>query len=238
VGGSILNHEHFQGGEHLMPMQYAPARRVLTAEGAKVKVSEVEWYNNVIRLESADRNAICELGGKIITLWDEFTYEPAGVYAKTTAQHNALSPIMRKTENGYVLDIILRNNRTDETYPDGIFHAHPEYHNIKSESIGLIEAMGLFILPGRLKRQMAEVEKVLMGGSMAHFADSDMKIHIDFTKMLVEKYGQALSQERAQEVIRDEIAYTCASILGNTAVFKQDEVGRAGLDALFQAILA
>ena len=156
IGGSILNHEHFQGGKHLMPMHKAPVKKYFNSEKyPTVKVGIVDWYNSVVRLESEDRESIRLFATDIIKDWEVYTDEKCDIFAKTLdVKHNSLSPVCRKVKNTYIIDMILRNNRTSEEYPDGIFHAHPEYHNIKKEGIGLIEAMGLFILPGRLKKQL------------------------------------------------------------------------------------
>ena len=163
IGGSILNHEHFQGGGYLMPMHKAPIEKELSCDKYKgVKVGIVDWYNSVIRLESADRKAIKDFATEIILAWENYSDAEVDILSQTDGvKHNSLSPICRKDGNVYILDMIFRNNRCDEKYPEGIFHAHPEYHNIKKEGIGLIEAMGLFILPGRLKKQLAMIADIL-----------------------------------------------------------------------------
>ena len=163
IGGSILNHEHFQGGGHLMPMHNAPVKKFFTAKDFKdVKVGVVDWYNSVIRLESENRRAIRDFAVRIIESWEKFTDKDCYIFAETDGvRHNSLSPICRKNDDTYIIDMILRNNITNEEYPEGVFHAHPEYHNIKKEGIGLIEAMGLFILPGRLKKQLGDIAEIL-----------------------------------------------------------------------------
>ena len=162
IGGSILNHEHFQGGGHVMPMHRAPIKKkFMVKDFPQVSVGIVDWYNSVIRLESSDKDAIKKVATRIIDKWANHTDEQCDIFSSTNGvRHNSLSPVARKTEKGYIIDIILRNNRTSKEYPEGIFHAHPEYHNIKKEGIGLIEAMGLFILPARLKRQLEEIAKI------------------------------------------------------------------------------
>ena len=170
-----------------------------------------------------------EYAGKIIEAWKEYSDESVDIIAKTNEQHNAVTPIARKSSDGkYVVELILRNNRTSEQYPDGIYHVHPEYQNIKSESIGLIEAMGLFILPGRLDRQLAEVEKYLtreIKYSRAALSD-DMKIHADMIEKLM-KENQKCSAVEAALNVKDEVNRVCECILDNTAVFKKDEAGVA-----------
>ena len=135
---------------------------------------------------------------------------------------------MQKTEDGYKLYMQLRNNRCNEEHPDGIFHAHKEYHNIKSESIGLIEAMGRFILPGRLDYQLKEVEKFLTG-ELTEIAEN-MTIHTDMIKELTEKYGTKLTAEEAHDSVVKKVEWVCERILENTAVFKDDEAGQAAFN--------
>lgn len=238
VGGSILSHDHFQGGLKQLPMhRAAAAKRYKSAEYPYVDVCTLDWYNSVIRLTSDSRKAIAGLASKILAAWHDYSDESVGVIAKTSEQHNSVTPIARKENGKYVVELILRNNRTDETYPDGIFHVHPEYHNIKSESIGLIEAMGLFILPGRLDRQLAEVEKYLtreIGYDRAALAD-DMKIHADMIERLMKEYPKCSAVEAALNV-KDEVNRICECILDNTAVFKRDEAGAAAFDKFLSAL--
>lgn len=226
VGGSILTHDHFQAGLKQLPMHKAPnLKRYKSAEYPYIDTYVVDWYNSVIRLEGTSKKMMIEYAGKIIEAWKEYSDESVDIIAKTNEQHNAVTPIARKSSDGkYVVELILRNNRTSEQYPDGIYHVHPEYQNIKSESIGLIEAMGLFILPGRLDRQLAEVEKYLtreIKYSRAALSD-DMKIHADMIEKLM-KENQKCSAVEAALNVKDEVNRVCECILDNTAVFKKDE---------------
>ena len=236
VGGSILNHEHYQGGGHVMPMQKAKYKKYYTsAKYSDVTVGIVDWYNSVIRLTSKNRAQIADFAGEIINAWKGFSYEPSGVRAFTgDTPHNTLSPIVRMDGENYIVDMILRNNRTDETYPDGIFHAHPEYHNIKKEGIGLIEAMGLFILPARLKRQLDMIADILCGNEVYdEKALSDPEnylfVHREMIKDLVNN-NKATSKEDALAIVKNKVNETCKNILFNTAVFKKDEIGEKGFD--------
>lgn len=234
VGGSILNHEHFQGGEHLMPMHKAPVKTCFKSETyPEVKVGIVDWYNSVIRLESPDREKIAMLAGDIVEGWKNFTYEDCFIYANTDGvPHNACSPVCRKNGDDYVFDIILRNNITTDEYPDGVFHAHPEYHNIKKEGIGLIEAMGLFILPGRLKTQLADVANILCGKVAYDKSELEKDTHPLFVHKDMIEYliAQGLSNdfESAEKRVIDRVNEVCKNILLNTAVFKSDENGEKG----------
>ncbi len=238
VGGSILNHEHFQGGGHLMPLQRAGVLSERAAKGEpSVTLCVTNWYNSAIRLLSRDRAALSRVAGNIIDGWREYSDPSVGILAKTNdTPHNTLSPIARKDGEVYIMDLILRNNRTDETYPDGIFHAHPEHHNIKSEGIGLIEAMGRFILPGRLKRQLSEIADLLSGAvpyDPAAIAEEGHSLYLHremIARMMKEKKG-TLTKEEADTLLRDHVNKTCAAILGNTAVFKKDAAGEAAFAA-------
>lgn len=236
IGGSILNHEHFQGGGHLMPMHKAPVLKAYKAKGfSKVKVGVVDWYNSVIRLESKDRKQISELAKKIVSKWEIFTDENCGIFAETDGvRHNSLSPVMRKDGSKYICDMILRNNITTEEYPEGVFHAHPEYHNIKKEGIGLIEAMGLFILPGRLKKQLAMIADILCGASQydpeeLQKEDNYLFAHKDMIKDLLSE-GKCADLKTAEEKVTAKVNDICRNILFNTAVFKKDEEGVKGFE--------
>ena len=242
IGGSILNHEHFQGGEHLMPMHKAPMLKYFKSKKHKnVKVGIVDWYNSVIRLESKDRKAIADLAKIIIKGWQTFSDEKCGIVAESEGvRHNSLAPVCRKVGKSYVFDMILRNNLTSEDYPDGIFHAHPEYHNIKKEGIGLIEAMGLFILPGRLKKQLDMIADILCGTAEydeVALADSSNYLfaHRDMIKTLLET-GKVATKEEANAKVTDYVNQVCKNILFNTAVFKKDGTGFAGFARFLEQV--
>ena len=242
IGGSILNHEHFQGGGHLMPMHKAPVLKRYKAKGfSKVKVGVVDWYNSVIRLESKDRKQIGNLAKKIVNAWANFTDEKCFIFAETDGiKHNSLSPVMRKDGTNYICDMILRNNITTEEYPEGVYHAHPEYHNIKKEGIGLIEAMGLFILPGRLKKQLSMIAEILCGAMQydpeeLSKEDNYLFAHKDMIKELL-KDGKCADIKTAEEKVTNHVNEVCKNILFNTAVFKKDEDGVAGFERFLSAV--
>lgn len=225
VGGSILAHEHFQGGKHVFPMFKAPAALTLACPVEGVDASLPDWYNSVVLFKGKNKQALKRAAEIILEKWLTYSDESVGVLAETDAPHNTLAPIARKTTAGYELYLLLRNNRCDAANPDGIFHAHKEYHNIKSESIGLIEAMGMFILPGRLDYQLKEVEKFLTGEN-TEIAEN-MSIHKDMVEELLEEYGNNLTAEAAHEAVFKRVERVCEHILDNTAVFKRDREGRA-----------
>ncbi len=228
VGGSILAHEHFQGGKATFPMFLAPEMEELKTPIQGVSACVLDWYNNVILLKGKDKESVAKMGERILDEWVKYDDESVGVFSYTTAQHNALAPIVQKTKDGYKLYMQLRNNRCDDAHPDGIFHAHKEYHNIKSEAIGLIEAMGRFILPGRLDYQLKEVEKFLTGEN-SEIAEN-MLIHTDMIHDLIKKHGNQLSAEEAHTIVMERVEWVCERILENTAVFKNDEQGKAAFD--------
>jgi UDPglucose--hexose-1-phosphate uridylyltransferase len=199
-------------------------------------VGIVDWYNSVIRLQSDDRKAIRDFVVDIINAWENYTDEKCDVYAFTgETPHNSLSPVCRKQKDGsYIIDMILRNNRTNDEFPEGIFHAHPEYHNIKKEGIGLIEAMGLFILPGRLKKQLNMIAEILCQKTpydKQALADKDNYLfaHKDMIASLVDD-GFAPDMEQAEQRVTEYVNKVCKNILFNTAVFKNDQNGQDGFD--------
>ena len=242
VGGSILNHEHYQGGEHLMPMHNAPVLTNLKSNEYKdVKVGIVDWYNSVIRLQSKNRSQIRDLAGDIVEGWKVFDCPECFIYSNTNGTpHNASSPIARKRGDEYVIDIILRNNVTTEEYPEGLFHAHPEYHNIKREGIGLIEAMGLFILPGRLKEQLKTIAEILckekeFDKKELSNAENPLSIHFDMINSLVGE-GYSADFDSAYARVVDRVNTTCKNILFNTSVFKKDAVGNTGFLKFLESV--
>ncbi|MDY6366968.1 MAG: UDP-glucose--hexose-1-phosphate uridylyltransferase [Clostridia bacterium] len=236
VGGSILNHEHFQGGGHIMPMHKAPVKKYYECKDfPDLKVGVVDWYNSVIRFEGTNRASVKALAARIIENWEKFTDKDCYIFAETDGvPHNSLSPVVRKENGKYIMDMILRNNITNDEYPEGVFHAHPEYHNIKKEGIGLIEAMGLFILPGRLKKQLAEIADILCKKTPYNFdelnkEDNYLYAHRFMIKTLVEE-GFANTFEDAEKRVKTKVNEACRDILYNTAVFKNDEVGKRGFE--------
>lgn len=224
-----------------MPMHAAGiAKTYRSKEFPSISIGILDWYNSAIRFEGEDRREISAFAAKVISAWNEFSCPECDVICRTDTQHNAVSPIARKIGDIYSFTVILRNNRTSKEYPDGIFHVHPEYQNIKSEGIGLIEAMGLFILPGRLKRQLEEIAKILCGQTEydeKRLSDhtSDLFVHRGMIAQLMQE-GAAQDIEDARARCREYVNRTCAAILDNTAVFKKDENGRAGFAKFMRAL--
>ena len=233
VGGSILNHEHYQGGKHLMPLQKSKAFEEYKCEKyPDTTVEVVDFYNSVIRISGFNRNTVQALASDVITAWKGYTDEESMIFAETDGvKHNTVTPIARfLPDSRYCIELILRNNLTTETYPDGVYHAHPEYHNIKKEGIGLIEAMGLYILPARLKRQFTAIADIL-----AHKVEynqeelsnesNDLYVHRNMIAELMQKYPKIKNVKKANAVITEYVNEVCANILYNTSVFSKDSKG-------------
>jgi UDPglucose--hexose-1-phosphate uridylyltransferase len=231
VGGSILNHEHFQGGAHLLPLLKAPERRLLHTSEKGTKVSIVDFYDTALRLSGSSREDIVALGNKILLAWRSYDDPSHEILAKEGAvQHSTVTPLLRKEGAEYQLTFVLRNNRTSAEYPDGIFHVHPEYQAIKKEGIGLIEAAGLFILPARLKRQCAEVSEVVA----KHLSKEDyLKLYPD-----LEAFGAMIETlQKTGESAESYLNAVGQKILDNVAVYKNNPKDQAALAAFVKGAL-
>ena len=238
VGGSILSHDHYQGGKKVLPMFLAKDREVCYEKDG-VKVTLKDWYNSVVSVSGTDKKAVAARCEKILAVWRNYSDESVGVLSHTgDVPHNTVTPIATKTGEVYRIDMILRNNRTDEAHPDGIFHPTADMHNIKKEGIGIIEAMGLFILPGRLKKEIFAAIK-LLGQEKIDFAslndDPVLAKHLGMIASIAAS-GLSLTAEDAQKKIIDYVNATCLKILDCTAVFKSDEKGRAAFAKFVNAI--
>lgn len=232
IGGSILNHEHFQGGRHLMPLFFSENR--IEYKIMDVTVSIPNWYNSVIRLVSKDKAQILKTADKVFKTWKNYSNERLDIICKTDTQHNAITPALRKDKENYILDLILRNNRTSAEHPDGIFHAHKQYQNIKKEGIGLIEAMGLFVLPGRLNEETAYIEGHLTGEIKSNESALNQNIHKNIIKTLLNKYPSPQTKAKASKIVRDYIGNICKNILECTAVFKNNAEGQNAFNNFLQ----
>lgn len=233
VGGSILTHDHYQGGLKVLPMMSVGSRAEFKSDKFfSVKFAVADWYNSVVRLTSKDKAQIHAAASYVLEKWNDWTDESVEVICKTTEQHNAITPIVRKEGDEYIIDMILRNNRTDERRPYGIFHPEERLHNIKKEGIGIIEVMGLFILPGRLKKELAEVEKYLTGEikfdkTALSAEEHPMHKHAGMIEALIAANGSSLSEKTAKKAVTDYVNDACVQILEYTAVFKNDLKGQA-----------
>jgi len=235
VGGSILSHNHFQGGNYLFPMQKAPViKKFECNEFKNIEIGIVKWPLSVIRAASDSINELIEFSDYVLNLWREYSDESVDVLAYSDSDngklpHNTITPIARMNEEGkYEMDLVLRNNRTTVEYPDGIFHPHKEIHHIKKENIGLIEVMGLAILPGRLKSEVEQIKEILCGKTSIvdiYAQENVLYKHIPWIEELVSKYGSYLTKERADEVVKFEIGKKFETCLEHTGVFKQTDEG-------------
>lgn len=227
VGGSILSHDHFQGGNYVFAMAKAPLESHFTVEGySDVEAGIVKWPLSVIRLRAKDEKRLIELGTHILNKWKTYTDEDAFVYAYTDGEeHNTITPIARKVEEMYELDLALRNNITTEEHPLGIYHPHAEWHHIKKENIGLIEVMGLAVLPARLKKEMELVAECLVNKKDLHeFAE--IESHIEWVEQLKEKYDE-FSEENVMDILQKEIGIVFTHVLEDAGVYKCTDEGRA-----------
>ena len=231
VGGSILNHEHFQGGEHILPVMEADVKKEFKFTKYKnTRLFKLDWYNTTLLIRGKDPKEVVSLASDILNAWRKYDDVENEIIANDeSGKHNTITPSIRKINGEYYLYLILRNNRCNEKYPDGIFHAHPEHHHIKKEGIGIIEAMGLFILPARLVRQENEIKDVLALGLNN---DEVVKKYPDLARFLsmIEVLRENYSASTIDESIKVYIEDTCKDILRNTAVFKDDQKGNDGLD--------
>lgn len=227
VGGSILAHEHFQGGNYVFAMDNAPIKREICFDGfADVHAGIVRWPMSVIRLEGKDTIRLCQLGAKILSAWRAYSDESVGLLAKTKDElHNTITPIARKRGALYRLDLVLRNNRTSEEYPLGIFHPHEDKHNIKKENIGLIEVMGLAVLPARLQTEMEQLKTIVLSGGDLR-ADELTAKHAHWFEAFKGSYGE-ITQENIEGILHREIGKTFAAVLSDAGVFKDDASGEA-----------
>ncbi len=228
VGGSILTHEHFQGGHYTFAMEKAPVEEYFTIKGFEdVKAGRVKWPMSVIRLSCDDYDRLVDLGDKILTAWRAYTDKDAFIFAETDGvPHNTITPIARKRGNDYELDLVLRNNITTDECPLGVYHPHAELHHIKKENIGLIEVMGLAVLPARLKNEMEKLAEVLVKqGIDAVRKDPLLEKHADWAEEFMSR--REVTAENVNEVIRDEIGKVFAKVLEHAGVYKRDPEGMA-----------
>ena len=228
VGGSILSHDHFQGGRYTFAMEKAPVERAwVFPEFEDVKAGIVHWPMSCIRLNSPDDNRLVELAGRILAAWRDYSDPESFIFAETEGQkHNTITPIARKRGENYELDLVLRNNITTEEHPMGVYHPHANLHHIKKENIGLIEVMGLAVLPSRLKTEMAELEEALVNQTPVSQYSQNITKHAQWAQELQEKY--VFTHENAAEILRKEIGMVFAQVLEDAGVYKLNESGREG----------
>ena len=228
VGGSILSHDHMQGGHYTFAMEKAPIEMPLSFKGYEnVAAGIVRWPMSVIRLSSSDKSALVTLSDKILSAWRSYTDESAFVYAETNGEpHNTITPIARMREGKYELDLVLRNNITTDEHPLGVYHPHAEHHNIKKENIGLIEVMGLAVLPARLKTEMqALADAIIEGKDIA--GDEVLAKHAAWLDAFRASY--TFTKENALDILYGEVGNTFVRVLEDAGVYKCTKEGRAAM---------
>ncbi|MDO5444870.1 MAG: UDP-glucose--hexose-1-phosphate uridylyltransferase [Eubacteriales bacterium] len=235
VGGSILSHDHFQGGCHEFPMAKAGIERKISFKGFEdIKAGIVQWPMSVIRLSSPDTARIIELATKILSTWRRYTDKDAFIFAETNGEpHNTITPIARKRGNSFELDLVLRNNITTEEHPLGVYHPHSSLHHIKKENIGLIEVMGLAILPGRLKKELEGLkESVLSGKDISE--DAELGKHAEWLEGLKAKY--TFSKDNTDDILRTEVGAVFEQVLEDAGVYKCTVAGRAAFMRFIESV--
>ena len=222
VGGSILAHDHFQGGRYTFAMAKAPVETPFTFPGFEdVKAGIVKWPMSVVRITAADPKRLIDLADRILTLWRGYTDESAFIYAETDGEpHNTITPIARRRGEDYELDLVLRNNITTQEHPLGVYHPHAELHHIKKENIGLIEVMGLAVLPARLKAELAAVADKLVKGEDLR-ADPLTAAHADWA----EGFASAVTADNALDVVYQQTGLVFAKVLEHAGVYARTPAG-------------
>ena len=227
VGGSILSHDHFQGGNYRFPMDNAPDRIKLESPVEGVEAAIIDWPMTCIRLRGEDREALTDAAVEILNAWRAYDDPDRGIFHESgNTPHSTITPILRMEEGRWKLDLVLRNNITTIDYPLGVFHPHDDLHHIKKENIGLIEVMGLFILPGRLVREFEELSKYLTGEIATDEiprGESPLRKHYSWINKVARKVGTELSHDEAIDAIHKALAVKCARVLEDCGVFKDDE---------------
>lgn len=228
VGGSILSHEHYQGGRHKFAIE--SAKVLCKLEFDNLKIEQLYWPLSVVRLSSTSKHKIIETADKVFEFWESYSDEEAGIFAKTNNEpHNAITPIARKVDGVYILDMTLRNNLTSDEFPLGIFHPHPENHHIKKENIGLIEVMGLAVLPARLSIEIPIIQQALINELEL---PETLNKHSDWLKYLKSIY----KNQNIETFMQDQVAIKFTECIENSGVFKQTEEGIKHFDKFIKEL--
>ena len=226
VGGSILSHDHFQGGHYTFAMAKAPIEQHVVLPGFEdVEAGIVKWPLSVLRIRHKDSNRLVDLAIHVLEVWRGYTDEAAFIYAETNGEpHNTITPIARKVGDTYELDLTLRNNITTEEHPLGVYHPHAEYHHIKKENIGLIEVMGLAVLPARLKGEMELLEEYILEGKDIS-SNEQIEKHAEWVKKFLSKYSE-ITKENIHGILQKEIGIVFTHVLEDAGVYKCTTEGR------------
>ena len=236
VGGSILSHDHFQGGHYTFAMAKAPIEKHFQMEGFEdVEAGIVFWPMSVLRLRGKDSGRLIDLADIVLKAWREYTDEAAFVYAETDGEpHNTITPIARKNGDMFELDLVLRNNITTEEFPLGVYHPDQELHHIKKENIGLIEVMGLAVLPSRLKKELADLGQAILEGRDIR-ADEELAKHADWVDEFLPKYA-SITAENVDQILQEEVGLVFARVLEDAGVYKCTEEGRAAFGRFLASV--
>lgn len=236
VGGSILSHDHFQGGNYEFAMAKAPIEKEFTVKGFEdIAAGIVKWPMSVIRLSHKDYNRIIELADVILAKWRGYTDESAFIFAETDGEpHNTITPIARKRGENYELDLVLRNNITTEEHPLGVYHPHAELHHIKKENIGLIEVMGLAVLPSRLKSELELLADAILTKEDLR-KNEVLEKHADWVEAFLPKYN-GITKENVMDMIQKEVGIVFGKVLEHAGVYKRDEAGRAAFQRFIDGL--
>lgn len=241
VGGSILSHDHFQGGHYEFAMAKAPVEKEFSVRGFEdVAAGIVRWPMSVIRLSGTEPERIIALADRILESWRGYTDEEAFIFARTDGEpHNTITPIARKRGDRYELDLVLRNNITTEEHPLGVFHPHAELHHIKKENIGLIEVMGLAVLPARLKDEMEQLAEAIVSGADIR-SNAVIEKHADWAEEFMPKYDiivkREASREQVLEILHTEIGVVFKQVLEHAGVFKRNTAGQQAFARFIESI--
>ena len=230
VGGSILTHNHYQGGNYEFPMARAEVEETFSIPGFEdVKCGILKWPMSVIRISAKDSGRLVDLADRILSAWRSYTDEDAFILAETDGEaHNTITPIARMRGPDFELDLVLRNNITTEEHPLGVYHPHARLHHIKKENIGLIEVMGLAVLPARLKQELSDLEKAILEDRDIS-SDESLSKHADWVKEIKEKYraaGTGFTAENIGQILRDEVGLVFSQVLEDAGVYKRSEEGK------------
>lgn len=226
VGGSILSHEHFQGGKYTFAMEVAPIEESFTVEGFdNVEAGIVKWPMSVIRLSSTDKVALAECADKILVSWRKYSDPEAMIFAETEGTpHSTITPIARKSGDRFVCDLVLRNNLTTEERPLGLYHPAPEFHHIKKENIGLIEVMGLAVLPSRLSKELRTLENAILSGEDIR-SNPAIASHADWAEEFLSRYP-SITADNVREIVESEVGRVFLRVLCDAGVFKRTPEGK------------
>ena len=237
VGGSILSHDHYQGGRYTFAMAAAPVEKEYRTDDAEVFAGRVKWPMSAIRLRSRNHDKLVDVAERVLSAWREWSDESVGILAHSDGEpHNTITPIARMNGENYELDLVLRNNRTSDEHPLGIFHPHSEVHHIKKENIGLIEVMGLAVLPARLKGALERICSAWLEGRET--LPSELEAHETWYRGLRGKYDGLSGEQEVRKMLRDEVGHVFTQVLTDSGVYKRTAEGLAALDKFAERALS